>query len=164
MANVAFQIIKEDEVQTNPNVTTEGYISLTERSIYLGLGNNKKVLYDGISPNNFLLSRIVDTLPTTANENDIYIDKTNNKIVIWKTDKFVDLSGSGSGGGTGDTIINLNGHEYVAGTNITIEDGAAGEKIINADLTGFTGFNVVSNIPSESELQNMPNQSLLFIL
>lgn len=155
MANVTFQIVKEADILTNQNVTIEGYITFTERGIYLGLGNNQKVYYDGISPNNFIQTRIVDTLPTTANENDIYINKTDNNIYIYENGNFVKLSQSLN---TEATEI----AEYLAGNNITITNNNDGTRTISSADTTLTGFNVATSIPTEFS-DNLKN-SLLFLI
>ena len=152
------------ENQLNDLVVVKGDVIFTEDNIYLCLDSKRKVKYSGITPENFLKTRVVDTLPTTASENDVFVDITNKKIVIFKNGVFEDLSSNTGGGNGGDTIINLNGNEYVAGDNITITDGANGTKVISANNATFTGLRIFRGIPTPAELQTIPDDQLIFIV
>lgn len=159
MADLIFQTIAEADIANTDNVTTEGVVTFTERSIYLGLGNDKKILYDGLSTANYLKSIMVDAKPldTVGNDETIRIDKTNHLIYlklngVWET----------LGGGNAGDVINIIGEQYRAGNNITITDNPDGTKSINAADMTFTGFNVVTQVPATWDTQT--SNSLLFII
>lgn len=160
MADLIFQTIAEANIATTDNVTTEGVVTFTERSIYLGLGNSKKILYDGLSTANYLKSIMVDAKPNDSEGNNetIRIDKTNKLIYLKLNNVWETLGGSGS---VGD-VFNIIGEQYRAGNNITITDNPDGTKSINAQDMTFTGFNVVTQVPQNWDTQQ--TNSLLFII
>lgn len=96
MANIQFQCIKEADIATDAKVTTQGVVTFSERSIYLGLGNDKKVLYDGISPNNFLKSIEIDDKPqdTDGEDGELRIVKSEGIIYLKDNGTWIPLGKS----------------------------------------------------------------------
>lgn len=84
MAKIQFQEVLETNIATTDSVTTDGMLTFSERCIYLGLGNGKKVLYDGISPINYIKSIEIDNLPTDTEGEDgeLRIVKSTNEIYL----------------------------------------------------------------------------------
>lgn len=79
MANMIFQVVKEADIATNTKSTEEGVVSFSERSIYLGLGNSKKVLYDGISPMNYFASVTSETEPATKKKGALWFKQSTSE-------------------------------------------------------------------------------------
>lgn len=159
---MVFQVCKESDIGTTiTNSKDEGVITFTDRGIYVGLDGNSKILYDGMSHENFLNSMVLDTAPTTdLYEGRQYINKTDGKLFVYYNSQWNAISGGSSSGG--ETIINIIGEQYRAGNNITITDNPDGTKSINAQDMTFTGFNVVTQVPQNWDTQQ--TNSLLFII
>lgn len=157
---MVFQVCKESDIgATITNTKDEGVITFTDRGIYVGLDGNSKILYDGMSHENFLNSMLLDSAPIdNLYEGKQYINKTDGKLYVYFNNQWNAISGGDNSGG-GVTII---GEQYRAGNNITITDNPDGTKSINAADMTFTGFNVVTQVPTTWDTQT--SNSLLFII
>lgn len=158
---MVFQIYKEADKPTNIN--DEGVVTFTERGIYVGLDGANKVLYDGMSHEQFMNKLLLDSAPVdNLYEGRQYINKTDGCLYVYYNQKWNKISGEATGGGGVGDIINIIGEQYVAGNNITITDNPDGTKSINANDMTFTGFNVVTSVPTSFD--TVAQNSLLFVI
>lgn len=116
--SITFGVELESEVSSEYSLSnTRGRITFTERSIYLGTGKNKRVLYDGKSLDFAMKYKgSIDTLPKVADAGDVYLNKADNGLYIRNNIKSWDLISPNISNALLDGYVDKKSKETITGS------------------------------------------------
>lgn len=187
---VAFQAIKDTEVEANTVKNNKGVITLTDTKIMLGLGattldyltllkneikneigtgggtggggtaTDVPIIYQGIKT-----TTEIEASKETM-KNSLVWDSDKSKLVYIKkeqtdTDYLLEIPLNVN---NITNNITLQGDTYIAGDNITITNNEDGTKTISAIANTFDGFNIVNQVPTIESLQDATNANKVYFV